>query len=243
MRTKERGIQLAVNIDHVATVREARKTREPEPLSAAMLAELGGAEGITVHLRTDRRHIKDRDVELLRQVVSTKLNVEMAATSGMLLVAKKVTPDQVTLVPELPGEVTTTGGLDVISHATLLKNIVQQFHDAGIRVSLFIDAIPDQVRKSSWVGADAVEINTGPYAEAKLVGHQAILSGIVDAARLAEKHELVVLAGHGLTYVNVKPIAAVREIVELNIGHSIVSRSVMVGMERAVREMVLLVRA
>ena len=236
-------MRLAVNIDHVATVREARKAREPEPLSAAMLAELGGAEGITVHLRGDRRHIKDRDVELLRQTVSTKLNIEMAATSEMVRVAMQVMPDQVTLVPERPQEVTTTGGLDVVLQATLLKDVVQQLHDAGTRVSLFIDAALDQVRKSRWVGADAVEINTGPYAEAQVADRQDLLVRITDAARLAKRHELDVLAGHGLTYGNVRPITEVQEIIELNIGHSIVSRSVLVGMERAVREMVALLRS
>ena len=236
-------MRLAVNIDHVATVREVRKAREPEPLSAAMLAELGGAEGITVHLRGDRRHIKDRDVELLRQTVSTKLNIEMAATSEMVRVAMQVMPDQVTLVPERPQEVTTTGGLDVVLQATLLKDVVQQLHDAGTRVSLFIDAALDQVRKSRWVGADAVEINTGPYAEAQVADRQDLLVRITDAARLAKRHELDVLAGHGLTYGNVRPITEVQEIIELNIGHSIVSRSVLVGMERAVREMVALLRS
>ena len=236
-------MRLAVNIDHVATVREARKAREPEPLSAAILAELGGAEGITVHLRGDRRHIKDRDVELLRQIVSTKLNIEMAATSEMVRVAMQIMPDQVTLVPERPQEVTTIGGLDVVLQATFLKDVVQQLHDAGVRVSLFIDAALDQVRKSRWVGADAVEISTGPYAEAQAADRQDLLVRITDAARLAKRHELDVLAGHGLTYGNVRPITEVQEIIELNIGHSIVSRSVLVGMERAVREMVALLKS
>ena len=235
-------MRLAVNIDHVATIREARKAREPEPLSAATLAELGGAEGITVHLRGDRRHIKERDVELLRQIISTKLNIEMAATSEMVRMAMQVTPYQVTLVPERAQEVTTTGGLDVVLQATLLKDVVQELHDAGIKVSLFIDADLEQVRKSRWVGADAVEISTGPYADAHAADRPSHLARIADAARLAKRHELDALAGHGLTYVNVRPIAEVHEIVELNIGHSIVSRSVLVGMERAVRDMVALLR-
>ena len=239
---KEPRMRLAVNIDHVATIREARKAREPEPLSAAILAELGGAEGITVHLRGDRRHIKERDVELLRRIISTKLNIEMAATSEMVRMAMQVAPDQVTLVPERAQEVTTTGGLDVVLQATLLKDVVQELHDAGMRVSLFVDADLDQVRKSRWVGADAVEISTGPYADAHAADRPSHLARIADAARLAKRHELDVLAGHGLTYVNVRPIAEVHEIVELNIGHSIVSRSVMVGMERAVRDMVALLR-
>ena len=235
-------MRLAVNIDHVATIREARQAREPEPISAAILAELGGAEGITVHLRADRRHIKERDVNLLRQTISTKLNIEMAATAEMVRMAKQATPDQVTLVPERPQEVTTTGGLDVVLQAAVLKDVVQQLHDAGIRVSLFIDAGLDQVRRSSWVGADAVEINTGSYADATPSDRSRQLARVADAARLAARHELDVLAGHGLTYVNVRPIAVVPEIVELNIGHSIVSRSVLVGMERATREMVALLR-
>lgn len=239
---KEPRMRLAVNIDHVATIREARKAREPEPLSAAILAELGGAEGITVHLRGDRRHIKERDVELLRRIISTKLNIEMAATSEMVRMAMQVAPDQVTLVPERAQEVTTTGGLDVVLQATLLKDVVQELHDAGMRVSLFVDADLDQVRKSRWVGADAVEISTGPYADAHAADRPSHLARIADAARLAKRHELDVLAGHGLTYVNVRPIAEVHEIVELNIGHSIVSRSVLVGMERAVRDMVALLR-
>ena len=239
---KEPRMRLAVNIDHVATIREARKAREPEPLSAAILAELGGAEGITIHLRGDRRHIKERDVELLRRIISTKLNIEMAATSEMVRMAMQVAPGQVTLVPERAQEVTTTGGLDVVLQATLLQGVVQELHDAGMRVSLFVDADLDQVRKSRRVGADAVEINTGPYADAHAADRPSHLARIADAARLAKRHELDVLAGHGLTYVNVRPIAEVHEIVELNIGHSIVSRSVLVGMERAVRDMVALLR-
>ena len=235
-------MRLAVNIDHVATLREARQAREPEPISAAILAELGGAEGITVHLRGDRRHIKERDVNLLRQTISTKLNIEMAATPEMVRMARHATPDQVTLVPERPHEVTTTGGLDVVLQAAILKDVVQQLHDAGIRVSLFIDPDLDQVRRSSWVGADAVEINTGSYADAKPSDRSRELARVAEAARLAKRLELDVLAGHGLTYVNVRPMTGVPEIVELNIGHSIVSRSVLVGMERATREMVALLR-
>ena len=235
-------MRLAVNIDHVATLREARQAREPEPISAAILAELGGAEGITVHLRGDRRHIKERDVALLRQTISTKLNIEMAATPEMVRMARQATPDQVTLVPERPHEVTTTGGLDVVLQAAILKDVVQQLHDAGIRVSLFIDPDLDQVRRSSWVGADAVEINTGSYADAKPSDRSRQLARVADAARLAKRRELDVLAGHGLTYVNVRPMTGVQEIVELNIGHSIVSRSVLVGMERATRDMVALLR-
>lgn len=235
-------MRLAVNIDHVATVREARRAREPEPIAAAVLAELGGAEGITVHLRGDRRHIKERDLELLRQVVSTKLNVEMAATTEMVRIALAVRPDQVTLVPERPQEVTTEGGLDVAVQAGVLRDVVKQLHDGGIRVSLFIDADLEQVRKARAVGADAIEINTGPYAAARPADRGAWLARIGEAARLGRRHELDVLAGHGLTYVNVQPIVGITEIAELNIGHSIVARAVLVGMERAVREMVELLR-
>lgn len=235
-------MRLAVNIDHIATLREARKAREPEPVAAALLAELGGAEGITVHLRTDRRHIKERDLELLRQTIATKLNVEMAATSEMVRVALQVRPDQVTLVPERPQELTTEGGLDVALQTAPVKEVVTQLREAGIRVSIFIDPDPEQVRKSRAVGADAIEINTGKYAEARALDRPPLLSRVADAARLAARHDLEVLAGHGLTYVNVRPIAAVTDIVELNIGHSIVSRAALVGMERAVREMVALLR-
>ena len=235
-------MRLAVNIDHIATIREARKAREPEPVAAALLAELAGAEGITVHLRTDRRHIKERDLELLRQTVSTKLNVEMAATGEMVRVALQIRPDQVTLVPERPQELTTEGGLDVVLQAAPVKDVVTQLRDGGIRVSIFIDPDPEQVRKSRAVGADAIEINTGKYAEARPFDRPALVSRIADAARLASRHDLEVLAGHGLTYVNVRPIVALTDIVELNIGHSIVSRAALVGMERAVREMVALLR-
>ncbi len=235
-------MRLAVNVDHVATVREARKAREPDPVAAAVLAELGGAEGITVHLRGDRRHIKERDLELLRQVVGTKLNVEMAATSEMVRIALTIRPDQVTLVPERPQEVTTEGGLDVAVQAAVLKDVVKQLHEGGIRVSLFIDADLEQVRKARSVGADAIEINTGPYAAARPADRGPLVERIAEAARLGRRHDLEVLAGHGLNYVNVRPIVAIPEIVELNIGHSIVSRAVLVGMERAVREMVALLQ-
>jgi pyridoxine 5-phosphate synthase len=235
-------MRLAVNIDHVATVREARRAREPEPVTAAILAELAGAEGITVHLRGDRRHIKDRDVELLRQVVTTKLNVEMAATPDMVKVAAEVKPDQVTLVPERPQELTTEGGLDVIGHGADLGEVIRRLHEARIRVSIFIDPDPRQVRKSRELDADAVEINTGAYSSAPVMQRPGHVKRIVTVARVAARQGLEVLAGHGLTYVNVRPITAIPEIAELNIGHSVVSRAVLVGMERAVREMVALIK-
>ncbi len=230
-------MRLGVNIDHVATIRQARKAREPEPIAAAMLAELAGAEGITVHLRGDRRHIQERDLELLREVMSTRLNVEMAATREMAGIAARIKPDQVTLVPERRDELTTTGGLDVVRHATSLKTMVGRLRGAGVRVSLFIDADAAQVRKARTVGAQAIEINTGPYADADPDEHARQLERVAAAARLGERLRLEVLAGHGLTYVNARPISAIEEIVEVNIGHSIVARAVLVGLERAVSEM------
>lgn len=233
-------MRLAVNIDHVATVREARKAREPEPLAAALLAEMAGARGITVHLRGDRRHMQDRDVQLLRQAIGTKLNVEMAVTSDMARVALQVRPDQVTLVPERPQELTTEGGLDVVVHAGSIADFVRQMHDAGIRVSLFIDPHADQVGHAKQTGADAIEINTDRYAEAGDGTRTKELVRIADAAQLGVRQGLEVLAGHGLNYVNVAEVAAFEDIEELNIGHSIVARAVLVGMERAVRDMVAL---
>ena len=231
-------MRLAVNIDHIATLREARKAREPEPVAAALIAEMAGAQGITVHLRGDRRHIKERDLELLRQSIGTKLNVEMAVTSDMARVALHVRPDQVTLVPERPQELTTEGGLDVVLQAAAVKDFVRQMHEAGVRVSIFLDPDGEQVRRAKTVGADAVEINTGRYAEASEATRSGELARIAEAARLAARHELEVLAGHGLNYVNVLAIAGVTEIVELNIGHSIVARASLVGMDRAVRDMI-----
>ena len=232
-------MRLGVNIDHVATVRQARLAPEPEPVAAAVLAELAGAHGITVHLRGDRRHMQERDVELLRQVVATKLNLEMAATPEMMDIAVRVKPHQATLVPEQPQELTTTGGLDVVSHANALRIVVQGLRTAGIRTSVFIDADAAQVQGAAEVGAEAVEINTGPYADAA----ENARAEHRDQVAAAAEQGLEVLAGHGLTYQNVGPIAAIPDIAELNIGHSIVARAVLVGMERAVREMLALLRA
>lgn len=233
-------MRLAVNIDHIATLREARKARAPEPVAAALIAEAAGAQGITVHLRSDRRHIKERDVELLRQTISTKLNVEMAATAEMARLALQFRPDQVTLVPERPQELTTEGGLDLTRQPSVVSDFARQMHEGGIRVSVFVDPDPDQVRKAKDTGADAVEINTGRYADARDGSPAGELARIAEAARLAARHELEVLAGHGLNYTNVIAIAGIAEIVELNIGHSIVARAALVGMERAVRDMVTL---
>jgi pyridoxine 5-phosphate synthase len=235
-------MRLAVNIDHVATVREARRAREPEPVIAAALAELAGAEGITVHLRGDRRHIKERDLDLLRNTVATKLNVEMAATAEMTAIAARVGVDQVTLVPERPQELTTEGGLDVVQNRAPVSEAAARLREAGIKVSVFINADPAQVAAAREAGVEAIEINTGPYADASPRARDALLSRVADAARAAEVAGLEVLAGHGLTYFNVRPIVAIPQIVELNIGHSIVSRAVLVGMERAVREMVALLQ-
>jgi pyridoxine 5-phosphate synthase len=233
-------MRLSVNIDHVATVRQARRAREPEPVAAALVCELAGALGITVHLRSDRRHINDRDVELLRQVISTKLNVEMAATAEMTAIAARIRPDQVTLVPEREGELTTEGGLDVVANSHAVRRGVHDLRAAGVRVSVFVDPDERQMAASRECGADAVEINTGPYTSAPPPVREPELARVVTAARAAAGHGLEVLGGHGLTYVNVQPIVAIPEIVELNIGHSIVSRAVLVGLDRAVREMVAL---
>jgi len=236
-------IRLGVNIDHVATVRQARRTTEPDPIQAAVLAELGGAAGITVHLRGDRRHIQDRDVELLRQVVKTRLNIEMAATQEMVRIALTVKPDQITLVPERREEITTEGGLDVVLNSVQLKPTVKTLQDGGIAVSLFVDPDLEQIKESHKIDARAVEINTAAYADARdEKGRDAALRKVVDAARLGKKLGLAVHAGHGLTYANVGALAALAEISELNIGHNIVARALLVGMERAVREMVQAIR-
>jgi pyridoxine 5-phosphate synthase len=236
-------MRLGVNIDHIATIREARKAREPEPVAAAVIAELAGAEGITVHLRGDRRHIQDRDVEVLRQVIQTRLNVEMAATAEMVRIAARIRPWQVTLVPEGPDEVTTTGGLDVVQHKEAVQAAVAACRPAGIRVSIFVDTMPAQVEASKAAGADAIEINTGPYADATDAGKPAELAKVRDTSARAAALGLEVLAGHGLNYINVRPIVAVPHIIELNIGHSIVARAALVGLDRAVREMTALLRA
>ena len=236
-------MKLGLNIDHIATLRQARRACEPEPVTAALIAELAGAEGITVHLRSDRRHIQDRDVELLRQVVATRLNIEMAATPEMVGIACRVKPHQVTLVPERPDEVTTTGGLDVAQHEGAVRGAVAACRAAGIRVSVFVDAFPEQVDASRAAGADAIEINTGPYADAREAQRPAQLARIAAAAERAAAAGLEVLAGHGLNYVNVTPIVRLPQIVELNIGHAIIARAVLVGLDRAVREMVGLLKA
>lgn len=231
-------LRLYVNVDHVATVREARKTDEPDPVRAAVLAELGGADGITVHLREDRRHIQDRDVRLLLETVRTGVNLELAAEEGALRFAEDWRPRQVTFVPERREEVTTEGGLDLEQASGRLLAAVAQMRAQAVRTALFVDAREDAMRASAALGADAVELHTGEYANARTPeGAAAQLGRLRDAAMAAREAGLAVHAGHGLTYENVAPVAAIREVEELNIGHSIVSRSVFVGIERAVREM------
>jgi pyridoxine 5-phosphate synthase len=230
--------RLGVNIDHVATLRQARRVPDPDPVQAAILAELAGADGITVHLRSDRRHIQDRDVEILRQVVKTRLNLEMAATQEMLKIALTAKPHQVTLVPERREEITTEGGLDVVLNSVQLKPAVKMLEEGGIHVSVFVDPDLEQVKEAHRIDAHAVEINTAAYADARDdQGREAALRKTLDAARFGRKLGLAVHAGHGLTYENVRAVAALPEISELNIGPNIVARAVLVGMERAVREM------
>ena len=231
-------IKLGVNIDHVATVRQARQTNEPDPVWAASLAELGGADQITVHLREDRRHIQDRDVRVLRDTVSVKLNLECACEPTMLDLAVKTLPDQVCLVPEKREEVTTEGGLDIIANRDRVAQAIKQLQDAGIFVSLFIDPAADQIELSSELGADAVELHTGTYANATDPKERENQLQILDAAaKVVGSTDMQLHAGHGLTYTNVIPVAQIDGMLELNIGHSIVSRSIFVGMQEAVREM------
>lgn len=236
--------RLGVNVDHVATIRQSRRTIYPDPVAAAVMAELAGADQITIHLREDRRHIQERDLQILRKTVTTKLNLEMAATQEMVKIAWESKPDLATLVPERREELTTEGGLDVVSGRETLRKVVKTLRDAEIQVSLFIDPDLDQVKAAHRVEAQIVELHTGRYCDARLEGdRRRELSRLVDAAKAAAKLGLQVSAGHGLGYHDVKPVAAISEIEELNIGHSIVGRAVLVGMERAVREMKELIRA
>ena len=231
-------LTLGVNIDHIATIRQARRTVEPDPIAAAVLAELAGADGITAHLREDRRHIQDRDIRLLRQTVRTHLNMEMAATDEMVAIALDIKPDYVTLVPEKREEVTTEGGLDVAGQKQRLSEIVTQLQDADIPVSLFIDADPTQIDTAAEIKAKFIELHTGRYAEAKNETHrQQELDFLTKGCQQAIARGLRVNAGHGLTYWNVYPVACLPGMEELNIGHTIISRAALVGMERAVREM------
>lgn len=232
-------MRLYVNIDHIATVRQARRTDEPDPVRGAVLAELGGAHGITVHLREDRRHIQDRDVRLLMQTARTGVNLELAATSEILGIACELRPMQSTLVPEKRQEVTTEGGLDMTSGSVRdgLAVALKKLKEAGVRTSLFIDPDEAALGYSAELGADAVEFHTGEYANARGKARGRELERLAAMARKGSDFGLAIHAGHGLTYENVVPVAAIPEIEELNIGHSIISRSVFVGIERAVREM------
>ena len=229
---------LGVNIDHVATLRQARRGSSPDPVTAAAIAELAGATQITLHLREDRRHIQERDLRLMRQTVQTELNLEMAATDEIARIALDVHPDTVTLVPERREELTTEGGLEVAGQKERLRSFIRAFIDAGVRVSLFIAPDPEQIRASSEIGALRIELHTGRYADAPTREERAKeLLRIEEGARLARQLGMSVAAGHGLDYANVQDIARIEEIDELNIGHSIVSRAVFVGLDRAVRDM------
>jgi pyridoxine 5-phosphate synthase len=231
-------IRLGVNIDHVATVRQARRGAEPDPVAAAVFALLGGADGITIHLREDRRHIQDRDLRLLRPVVTNRLNLEMAAVDAIADLACQARPDETTLVPERRQEITTEGGLDVVAHEATVARIVKRLQGTGIEVSLFIDPAAAQIDAAHRLGVQAIEFQTASYSEAR--GPAAVtreLETLAKAANDAAKRGLHVHMGHGLNYHNVQAIAAIAEVEELNIGHSIVSRAVLVGLERAVRDM------
>ena len=234
--------RVAINVDHVATVRQARLADEPDPVTAAALAELAGAHGIVVHLREDRRHIQDRDVEILHRTVKTKLNLEMAATPEMVQTALRIKPDLVTLVPEKRQELTTEGGLDVVLYEESLKEVVKTFHEGGIGVSLFINADPKHIKTAHRLEADYVEVHTGSFAEAKTFARrQEEFERIETSAKLARKLGLGVHAGHGIDYQNVLWIRSISEIEEFSIGHSVMARAILVGIERAVREMIALV--
>lgn len=231
-------MELGVNIDHVATLRQARRTFEPDPVWAAVQAELGGADGITVHLREDRRHICDRDVRLLRQTVTAKLNLEMACTEDILKIACEIRPDQATIVPERREEITTEGGLEVVSQREKITEFVKKLHDCGVFVSLFLDPEAAQIDAAVDTGADAIELHTGCYALAETSNARTIeLNRLKLASERIVRHGLRLHAGHGLTYHNVIPIASIPEMYELNIGHSIIARSLMVGIKEAVAEM------
>ena len=230
-------IRLGVNVDHVATVRQARRVEVPDPLEAALLAEKAGADGITVHLREDRRHIQEHDVERMRQRLTTKLNLEMAVTPAMIALAEKLRPNDACFVPEKREELTTEGGLDVLANKQKILEAVKRLQDRGIHVSLFIDPRENQIETSKAVGAHAVEIHTGTYCNAVGAEQEKERDAVAVAASLAHGLGLEVHGGHGLNYENVSPIVTIPEIVELNIGHSIIARAVIVGIEQAVREM------
>lgn len=237
-------MRLGVNIDHIATVREARRTFEPDPVAGAVICELAGADGIVVHLREDRRHIKDRDLKILKDVVKIKLNLEMAASESIIGIARTVKPDQATIVPERREEITTEGGLDVVSGEEALKTAIESLKGSGIPVSLFINTDSSQIEAAARLGANAIELHTGEYAQAfnDAVQREVELEKLRKAVLLAKELGLDVYAGHGLTYYNVRQIASIAGLEELNIGHTIISRAVLVGLDRAVREMLDLIK-
>ena len=230
-------IELGVNIDHIATVRQARQTTEPDPVWAAAAAELGGADGITVHLREDRRHIQERDVRILRETSRVKLNLEMACDADVTRIACEIVPDQATLVPEKRQEVTTEGGLDVLADVDRVRRCVDALREKGVAVSLFLDPEARQIEAAKELGVEAVELHTGAYANATGAAAEAELARLTEAGALIDRLGMRLHAGHGLTYRNVRPIAAIPKMVELNIGHSIIARALMVGMRDAVAEM------
>lgn len=230
-------IELGVNIDHVATIRQARRTYEPDPVIAAALAEQGGADGITFHLREDRRHIQDRDIDVLIKTVTVKTNMEMACADEVVEIAVNAQPDWALLVPESREEVTTEGGLDVVGDGGRISQAIQKLKTAGILTSLFIDPDPHQVEAAIEMGVDAIELHTGPYALAKRETQKVELARLIRAGKVATNGGIRLHAGHGLNYANVRAVAEIPEMAELNIGHSIVSRAVMVGMREAVAEM------
>lgn len=236
-------MRLAINIDHLATLREARGGMEPDPVTGAHICELAGADGIVCHLREDRRHINDRDLRLLRETVKTKLDLEMAATDEIVKIAIETLPELATLVPERRQELTTEGGLDVRGHKHQLRDVVNELQRHEIEVSLFIDPVPEQIEAAHDVGANKIELHTGEYANARTEGEQkGCLQAVQHAAELASQLGLGVNAGHGLNYINITPIRRIPQIEEVSIGHALISRAVFVGLERAVREMVRLVK-
>lgn len=237
------GIALGVNIDHVATLRQARRARYPDPIHAALLAEEAGADSITLHLREDRRHIQDRDVTLMREALQTRMNLEMAVTEEMVRIALKVLPQDCCLVPESRQEVTTEGGLDVLGQGARIADAVKALGGAGIRVSLFIDPDPAQIEATQRAGAPVIELHTGAYADSTGAARAREFERLCASAKFAARLGLIVNAGHGLNYHNVEPIAAIAEIVELNIGHAIIARSIVDGLAKAVRDMKEMMRA
>ena len=236
-------MNLSINIDHIATLREARGGMEPDPVTAAHLCELAGAHGIVCHLREDRRHINDRDLRLLRETVKTKLDLEMAATEEIVKIAIETLPELATLVPERRQELTTEGGLDVHGNRHFLRDVVSELHKHDIRVSVFVDPVRDQIEAARDVGADTVEIHTGEYANARDERVQMeLLERVADIARMARELGLTVNAGHGLNYINILPFTAIKEIDEVSIGHAVISRAIFVGLPEAVREMLKAIR-